>query len=247
MAVDLITSKVAAELAAMGNDELRAELTRTLSLTADSISRMAAIIRELESRGEDLSDLRIGMVPFLRRIAHGQLSASAVVRFASRPLLLQQIGNLPLPDQEKLAGGEPVRLMVGGGDFRLVDPMDLTRDQFFQVFARDHIRDDSEQSLVLQQKSTQPKKKRKIQSGRVRPDRERMGLIVGRAFAPIDDVLAGLRGLRDVDETEEDGEEKTVAIKLTASEHRRLRMAAAKVDTSMADLVHRALEAAGLI
>lgn len=234
-------------LSSLGNAALRDELVRCMSDTASHLLRLAAIIRVLEERGENLSDLKIGMVRHLRRIAYGQILPEVVVRFGSSTMLIDKIGSLPLPDQRRIASGEPIKLLVGRGDHRMVDPLNMTQDQVRQAFGKDHIRDDAEQAAFLDSPDRRRPGRKSLRVGRVRPDRERMGLIVGRAFAPIDDVLAGLRGLRDVDETDEDGEEKTVAIKLTASEHRRLRMAAAKIDTSMADLVHRALEAAGLI
>src|SRR5262245_11330835 len=140
MTTELITTPpIEAELsrfADLDTESLRAELARCMSDTASHLLRLAAIVRVLEERGEDLSDLKIGMVRHLRRIAYGQILPEVVVRFGSSAMLIDKIGSLPLPDQRRIASGEPVKMLVGGGDYRMVDPLNMTQRQVHQAFGK---------------------------------------------------------------------------------------------------------------
>jgi hypothetical protein len=64
------------------------------------------VIAELESRGEDLSDLKIGLLPLLREIAAGTLLPEVVVKFAGQPAALRAIGKRPMDEQEQYVRGE---------------------------------------------------------------------------------------------------------------------------------------------
>lgn len=214
---------------------------------------MAAIVRELEDRGEDLSQLRLGMTRYLRKIAYGQVSPEVVVRFGEYPLLVDRVAALPTPDQQKLCSGEPVRLMLlteRGTDHRMVDPLALNRHQIAQIFDRDRIRTDAEQvawiegrAPRLQQDRKRPKKQR------VRADADRGGIIVGRAFATLDEVLHALAELKYADyETDREEEEQSATpVYLTAAEKQQLKIRAARSNASMADLIRRAMVTCGLI
>lgn len=153
-------------------DRLRERLAQILARTAEDLIEMARIVRELESRGEDLSGLRLGMIDYLRRIAAGQLLPGLVVRL-----------------------------------------------------------------------SGQPRRRRE----RVRADRERGGIVVGRAFARLDEVLRALAELSQADYDDEAEGGGPVPVQLTAAEHRQLKIRAAQANTTMGRLVRRALAAAGLL
>src|SRR6185312_4651239 len=90
--------------------DLRAELARGLSLTADTLTRLGMVWQELERRGEDLADLRQGLAKTLPLIAAGRLAAEAVVAFAGRPSLLRALEGVPLERQRSLANGEPIQV-----------------------------------------------------------------------------------------------------------------------------------------
>lgn len=258
MAKDLVPTKPAglatdleSTLAAMPTQDLRTELRSGLFDTAKHLLRLATIVKVLEERGEDLSDIKAGMfIPFLRRVAYGQLMPEIMIRFNGAPAMVQRISSLPLPDQKRLAAGEPVRLMVraddGRLDHRMVDPANMTRDQFFQVFAHDRIRTEQEQVLILEQRRERPSRALSPER-RVKADRERRGIMVGRSFATQAETLDALAELSG---EEDDGERSaTIVVKLTEAEHRRLKTAAANAgrEASMQDLARRALRAAGLI
>lgn len=90
---------------ALGNmtiEELRAELAKSLSITAAHMQHLAAIWRELERRGEDLSDLKSGLWSFMPLIARGDLKAELVVKYAGYTTLLRRLATLPLAEQENL-------------------------------------------------------------------------------------------------------------------------------------------------
>lgn len=244
--------KTTNDLAAMPTEALKERLTSLLARTADDLREMASIVGELESRGEDLSALRLGIVDHLRRIAAGQLLPEVVVRFSGFPALLRIAIHLPLPDQRKLADGEPLDVAVwrdGSVDWRRVDPLGMTRDQLQLVFAGDRIRTQSEQISVLESQARKPQdEKHQPSRRRVKADQQRGGLVIGRAFAPLADVLSALADLRGtpIAELDDELEVSTLMLKLPANEHTRLKILAAQSGTTMVDLVRRALYAHGL-
>jgi hypothetical protein len=73
------------DLSVLSTVELRQELIKSLGITADNLVRLAWIVRLLEEKGEDLSDLKLGLLTHLRKIAYGQVLPELVVRFASSP------------------------------------------------------------------------------------------------------------------------------------------------------------------
>jgi hypothetical protein len=232
----------------ISTDALKQELAEGLRLTAGHLRRMACIVAELETRGVDLTDLKIGLLGYLRRIAAGQVLPEVVVRFAEHPLLIQRIATLPLPDQERLANGEHVQLAVVGPDgtiaHRMADPCSLVGKQVNQVFSVGAIRTVSSQVLLLEARRAEPPKQREVRR-RVSSDRERGGITVGRAFASQADVLAALAELRGTEEDDAEAEQ-TCLVKLTEKQHLRLKVRAAEGGTTMQALVRDALRMAGL-
>lgn len=207
-------------------------------------------MKELEERGEDLSALHTGMIGYLRRIAAGQLLPEVVVRFAEAPLVLQKIATLPLPDQQKLVNGEPVKVMIfadeGRPDFRMLDPLKMTASQVHQAFASGKLRDDAEQIYYLEsRRQFRPVVAVESRFGMVRADRDRRAIIVKRTAVPVADVVSALADMRR-DETPGDRDSQ-VLVPLTESEHRRLRVAAAEAGTTMTELARNALRAMGVI
>lgn len=244
-----------AQVSALPTERLRDELARGLAMTATNLVRLAVIVRALEERGEDLSELHgLGMVAYLRQIAHGQVLPEAVVRFSGYPMLLERVRGLPLPDQKRLTDGETVKLVIltdGRSDHRLADPLKLTRDQVSQVFARDHIRDEQEQRAMLEDRQARPKPSKPVFHGRIRADRERDGIVIGKTFVPAGDVLGAMADLRGGESVEEfaTGDEAmvTAVVKLTVAERERLKRAALNARSSMQELIYRALQSAGVI
>lgn len=238
------------DLAALPTDALRAELAQQMTVTAQHLQRLASIVAELERRGEDLSELKVGMLGYLRRIAAGQLHPDAVVRYLDYPMLLNRVATLPVTDQERLATGEPIKLVVwreGKTETRMMDPIKLTRDQVSQVFGPGAIRDEVGQIAVLESRFARPEQHAKpTTTGKCRADRKTGTVRVGRYVVPASDLVAALADLRDEGEDTADAD-KTIPVMLTETQHRKLRVRAAEGGKSMADLVRTALRASGLI
>ena len=79
-----------------------------------------------------------------------------LVALQGSPMLLDRVSALPLPDQRRIAAGEPLKVVVtddGKTTHRLVEPSRMNRFEIFQVFAKDHIRDDGEQVGFINSKS----------------------------------------------------------------------------------------------
>ena len=140
---------VAAQIETMTTAELKEELANGLRVTAASLLKIALVVRELEKRGESLSALRLGVMPYLRLIAAGTLLPEIVVRFAGQPSLIQRLAKLPIAEQRPLASGDPVKILqrLCGDSYTLVskDPIALTPTEAKQVFADNHVRQEDEQ------------------------------------------------------------------------------------------------------
>lgn len=239
---------VVAEINSLSTDELRRELATSLAGTATHLVRLAVIVRTLEERGEDLADLKIGLLSYLRRIAYGQILPEVVVRFAEYPSLVRRIAALPIPEQLRLAQGEPVPVAIrtedGSIDHRLMDPLSLSGSQVAQVFSSDRIRTAAEQITAIE--TRRPRRRKK--EGRVRVDRERGGLVFGRSFFPHGEILAALAELRSPqDDAADSDQHKPLVIQVGEEEHRQLKIRAAQSGCTVADLARRALRAGGLL
>ncbi|MGH2367595.1 MAG: hypothetical protein ACRDI2_05295 [Chloroflexota bacterium] len=154
------------DLHSMSIEELRSELARSLTLSAHSLVRLAAIWRELELRGEDMADLRSGLTIYLPRIAAGEIAAEAVVAFAGRDSLLRSLSGMPLGQQRAFAAGREIeiaRLARSGGVSAGIttDRMPLARmsaAEIRQVLHRGRIRHVIEQRDVLLERELAPRR-----------------------------------------------------------------------------------------
>lgn len=69
-----------------------------------------------------------------------------------RATLLNRASMLPLPDQERIARNEPLKVMQLDGDHRMVPPLSMTVDDIAQVFGNGFLRNDTEQIGYLRTK-----------------------------------------------------------------------------------------------
>lgn len=182
----------------MDTPTLRAELARVLTVTADTLVYLAAVWRELERRGEDLSALRSGIGQYIPLIANGQLAAEALVHFAGRISLLRAVQSLPIDEQRRLALGGKLPVVTIAPDGQLdqtdVPAVSLTTEQIRMVFDVGRIRAPSEQRNLLA--STRTAAKRRATRGRnyrVRIDKEAGTVQVGRMSVSIEEVIDALR------------------------------------------------------
>ncbi|OVE49471.1 hypothetical protein [Chromobacterium violaceum] len=238
-----------AELNNLSTQTLREELARSVELTARHLMRLATIWSELERRGEDLSDLRVGLAAFLPQIAARQLSADAVIRFAGQKLLLNAVATLPLAEQERLARGGSVQLLSydGHGDAVVVDVAAhaLSAQQIRQVFDFGKIRSIDEQRPRLMRPA--PPKKKAISTD-VRYDRQTGLVQIGRRRVPIAEILAAVsREHNEIQESSGEDKISKVLIELTEEQHRNFRINGAKSGAPLKDLAFIAVLQAGLL
>lgn len=239
-------------LAAVPTAELRAELARGLTLTAETLYRLGTIWAELERRGEDLSSLRHGLARTLPLIASGRLAAEAVVAFAGRPALLRALDGVPIDRQREYAAGSPVAV-IDPADPSAVQQMPLERlpaAAIRLVFSDGEIRSPESQRLALR-----PRQRRRHDDAaayRYRPrfDRQAGTLTVGRMSVRLEDVLAELSAAAGPDNALLDAtpsEYVTVKVRLTQAEAKRLVGAAQRAELPDWELIRKAMRAFGLI
>jgi hypothetical protein len=101
------------ELQGVPTDILKARLREAIGMTAEAIRTVAMLWRELSRRGEDLSEFRLSLAPFLALVADGRLMAELVVRMSGQPRALQRLAELPVADQDRLLRGEILSVYHG--------------------------------------------------------------------------------------------------------------------------------------
>jgi hypothetical protein len=170
------------------SEELLRELKESLQITVNHVIKLAAIVRRLEDLGVSVS-FDFSWLPFIRRIAYGQLHPKLFVSLQGDHTFLNQVASLPIPDQVKVAENEPFRVMQIGGDHRLVSPLSMTRIERKQVFAQGRIRSDGEQIGWLLERDSQPKHVQdSTASEAIVVDRKRSGIVVSGKFISATDL-----------------------------------------------------------
>jgi hypothetical protein len=168
--------------------EVEERFARATLRTAEGLTEMAACVRVLESRGRDLSSLRMAILPYLRLIAHGQLAPEALLKFAASPYLLSAISRLPMDAQRHLIDSGMVRVAVVEADrsigTREVDPRVLSHTEISRVF--------SSSGIVPPESQLTSKPRKQQRKRRVRVDAKARVMHVANAKIPLADVLAAL-------------------------------------------------------
>lgn len=152
-----------------------------------NVAKMAAIVRRLDELGVEVQ-IENSLLPYIRLIAHGQLSANCFMACSGDVQLLERAMRLPLPIQEQIADNEPFKVMELGGDHRMVRPLDMTVRERRQVFHGKRLRTESEQIGWLREQSDKDRAKAipaVSDDSPVELDRKRRGIVVGGYFIPI--------------------------------------------------------------
>jgi hypothetical protein len=242
-----------AEIKKASTAQLQQWLIDSLRVTAERLLYLAAIVQELEIRGENLSGMRIGMMRWLRLIASGQLLPEVVVRYSGKQKLLERIATLPAAEQRRLID-DPTIVILAAGQPRSIDPLAIPYKAIDQVFADDHIRDEEEQEIWLGSRDVNvgTRKRRNKEYLRQREphaDHEHGGIRVGRSFVPkarIVMCLAELAGpLPEVYRSDSFAETATVCV--TSEEKAKLKMLEKTSGLKEWQLIRQALHACGLI
>ena len=159
-----ITMRSSNELTQMTTEELRQELGKAITVTAESLHYMGLVWRELEYRGEDLSSLRQGIGAYLPLIASGRLRAEIVVRYAGKSMLLKKMSELPLDEQDALLQDENIHVIETDKDGIKVNTVNLSQirtDQIRTVFGPTGIRSLEQQKKIVEYSNSKNKSSRK--------------------------------------------------------------------------------------
>jgi hypothetical protein len=170
----------------------------TLGLTAAGFAHLAMQVGALERRGEDVT--KVALLHHLRKVDCGSMLPQVLARFLGSNKLIGIIGSMAHNVQRELADGAKVPLVVRGDDgtptHRMVNLLEMLPQQIAQVFARDHIRSESEQILYLDaQREAKAAPVPEI-VGPAKIDRERDGAYFGRLFVPTATLERVVRELR---------------------------------------------------
>lgn len=229
------------ELGGMSTQQLREKLALSLTMTAKHLVFLATIWGELEKRGEDLSDLRMGMAVYLPQIAAGRLDADAVIRFAGQPTVLKSIAMLPVAEQREIAHGKPVSVLTvnAQGEYENAElpAYTLTAAQARMVFGGDKLRTPKEQQALFE--SVKLAKSKRVVPGpqnKVRYDAKADVLRIGRSSATVGEVVGALT-LDAIPPDDSVADLEPVVFKLPPSAKRVLKVRAAEAGVSVEKLV----------
>jgi hypothetical protein len=127
-------------------DRLTTYLEDAFSLSLKGVLCAAAAVKRLRELGAEIT-VGAGVVPFLERIAHGQVDPQLFLSLQGRPHLLKKVATLPLPLQKEFAADRPVKVWGLGGpdDVRDVPVSALRPSEISQVFDDGRLRSDGEQ------------------------------------------------------------------------------------------------------
>jgi len=140
------------KLARMNESQLIGLLDNCLRLTAESLKRAAQVVKLLDSKGADLSELNQTMLGYMRKIGAGQLHPDLLVTWRETPVY-NRARLLPMPVQEAVISNKPIKVAVikDNGEFNatLMEPRAMTPAIAKQALAPDHIRTYEEQIAYL--------------------------------------------------------------------------------------------------
>jgi hypothetical protein len=243
-----------AELALKSVEELREEVKRLLGVTAENLVKLAAVVHELESRGEDISQLRLSILPSLRAIAGGKMLPEVVVKYAGRPTLLKHIEAIPIAQQKNLLERETVFVVTTDDknnfseeEVRLAF---LNQNQIRQVFSEDSLRSPAEQRAFIRSKSHKKVEKQEVKPQRFytpRADKEAKGIWVGKMFVTREDVIKALSDISgNLKELDADTAE-TITVRVTKEEKAKLKHSEKLRKLPEWFIIRESLQALGLI
>lgn len=153
-----------------------------------NIAKMALYVRRLDELGVEVA-IENSALPFIRLIAHGQLSANLYLALSGDGHLLERAMRLPMPMQERIADNEPLRVMLDSGDHRMVRPLDMTRNEQRQVFHGKRLRTDAEQVGWLADKAARDRAKQQPPDmPSVTVDHRKKGIVVKGVFIAVADL-----------------------------------------------------------
>lgn len=243
-------TRISSELVSMTTAQLREELARGLTLTAETLYRLGMIWRELEDRGEDLSSLRHGLARTLPLIASGLLAAEAVVAFAGRPAILRAIQGVPLDQQRGLASGQTVEVALATNSQKteLVPITSIPAGRLSAVFQDGAILPPSEQRVRMGRKKKIAIPEEPERRYQPRYDPAAGVIYVGRMPVRLADILEELSSVSGPDYSPVEADEYVI-VKTRLKQHEAAKLLASCEKTGLPEweLIRKALRAFGLI
>jgi hypothetical protein len=240
----------APDLTGLSVPDLKRELARGLQLSADALLYVAAVWRELEARGEDLTEFKTGIGRAIPLIAAGRLAAEAVVAFAGRPGVLDALAGLPLARQRELAAGGTVSVLTPEAATATAVPLAALPAQAVRLVFADGVERTPEQQRAALVARRPRRERGPARQYRVNVDRDRRVVRVGRMEIPVETVLAAFAeaaaGLDGADPAvaRDRGEGLPMAsCYLTADEDERLKALCKAKKLDRGDAVRRAVVA----
>ena len=157
----------------LNNSELKELLAKGIDLTVKHLIGLSAIWKELESRGEDMTKLRNGLLSYLPMIANGKIEPELVVSFAGQKTLLSALSKLTLREQRQIHQSGHLKLVtIKNNSFaeELVPLEHISAKEVFQAFGNNGLRTIEEQYLLIKSSAERalndkPKKEKALISG----------------------------------------------------------------------------------
>ncbi len=178
------------------------ELSSSLAVTAEYLVRSAVLWVELESRGEDLSHLRQGIMQYLPMVANSTLDPRAIISFAGKKTLLASFARLPLPAQQQvLDNNNIVEVVELEADktkkVRAVDITTLPAAEVYRVLGDGEIKSPEKQYQALLVRQAYAKKKPKTskytRTHKVAVDGDCL-IVAGRYAVSLEQVMQVIAG-----------------------------------------------------
>lgn len=170
------------------SSELRQLLAQSITITAQGLAGAAAILAEMQRRGEDTSEFKTGLFNFLPAIADGRLSAELAVRYAGKLSLLRYISELSKPEQESILASGSVAIveMINGRLMEHQVPLlRLSLGQMRQVFRPQGLADGDAQRRELVARKRSPQKPSERNQDHTISDKHRLSIAVSDDEAEI--------------------------------------------------------------
>ena len=180
------------EMTNISTQELKVHLSQSLEMTAKHLVYLGLVWKELERRGEDLSELKKGMAIYIPMIAYGKIDAHLVISYAGQKTLLSALSDLPESDQKKLVKNPKVTVVDKLSEEEKVrDLIDLSASEVGQVFSEFGIRPPIEQIKFLEREKLKGEKRRKTKSKsrKVSIDTKSNTLDLSNSSADLDRVI----------------------------------------------------------
>lgn len=178
------------EIASMSTADLRRQLNDAIGLTETAIVRVATIWVELTRRGEDLSNVKFALAPFLAGVAQGRVRPRLVVTMGGQPRSLARLADLPVADQDALLNGRQLDIYKSDGPVKKRLP-DMTLSEVALTIRDGAIRSLAEQRIEAERPAQRRRKSVVGRPAAITVDGDVM--TVGKIRVPVERVISALR------------------------------------------------------